>query len=251
MELLKSKLLSAPHGFPTRQGGVSLGPFASLNASASVGDEPAHVESNLERLAVAAEVAPERIRLLSQVHGDLVIEATEASPQTPPTADGQWTQAPGVAIGVRTADCLPILLEDPVGRRVAAVHAGWRGVIAKIVVKAVEALVAQGTRPENLRAAIGPAIGPCCFEIDGDLPDRFAAAFGAGVVRRVEGRAKPFLDLAACVRQSLEQTGVPRGQIDALGACTSCDARFYSHRRDQGRTGRHLSFITCRFETHL
>ncbi len=251
MELLKSKLLSAPHGFPTRQGGLSQGPFASLNASATVGDEPAHVEANLERLAAAAQVAPDRIRLLSQVHGDLVIEATEVAPQAPPTADGQWTQAPGVAIGVRTADCLPILLEDPIGRRVAAVHAGWRGVIAKIVVKAIDALVAQGTRPENLRAAIGPAIGPCCFEVDGDVPDRFAAAFGAAVVRRVEGRAKPFLDLAACVRQSLEQSGVPRGQVDALGACTSCDARFYSHRRDQGRTGRHLSFITCRFETHL
>lgn len=251
MELLKSSLLTCPHGFPTRSGGVSRAPFDSLNTALTVGDEPAAVEVNLARVAEAAGVAPARVRMLSQVHGDRVVEQGSTPSPAIIEADGHWTETPGLALGIRTADCLPVLLEDPVGRRVAAVHAGWRGVIAEIAVRAVEALAARGSRPGDLRVVLGPAIQRCCFEVDGDLPARFAAAFGDDVVVPQPEKSKPHLDLARAVVRSLGRAGVPSGQIEALSACTHCDTRFFSHRREHGRTGRHLSFITCRFATPL
>lgn len=251
VELLKSKVLTAAHGFPTRSGGVSQGPFATLNTGSSAGDDPAAVEENLRRLARVAG-AREPIRLLSQVHGDRVIHAVRGEVLAGfPEADGQWTGDEGVVLGIRTADCLPVLLEDPVGRRVAAVHAGWRGVISEIVCRALDALEECGSRPGDLRVALGPAIQGCCFEVDGDLPDRFARAFGAAVVVPAAGAAKPHLDLARAVRMSLERRGVAAGNIEALGACTACDPRFFSYRRDGGRTGRQLSFISCCFATAL
>lgn len=250
MELITSPLLGVPHGFPTREGGVSEGPFASLNCAVSVGDAPAAVEENLRRLAAAAQVEPGALLTVSQVHGDVVLRAGAASgPDPRPTlgeADGLWTDVPGTAVGARTADCLPILIEDRVGRRVAAVHAGWRGVIAGIAVRALEQLVAAGTRPGDVRVAIGPCIQKCCFEVDGDLPARFAAAFGDEVVVAVEGKAKRHLDLPRAVQLALGRAGLPAAHVAALPHCTMCDARFFSHRRDRGVTGRHLSFITCR-----
>lgn len=250
MELLKSRLLTVPHGFPTRAGGVSPAPWASLNAGTSTGDEPAAVRENLARLARAARCRGP-IRLLTQVHGDLVVREGPEREGPPPEADGAWTGEAGVALGIRTADCLPVLLEDPVGRRVAAVHAGWRGVLAEIVVRAIDALVAEGSAPGDLRVAVGPGIGPCCFEVGGDLPERFGQAFGAGVVLAGAPGAQARLDLPAAVQVSLARRGVPVAQVEVLRHCTACDARFYSHRRDAGRTGRHCSFITAAFATRL
>lgn len=250
MELITSELLTVPHGFPTRSGGVSVGPFSSLNCAASVGDAPDAVAENLTRLAGAAQVEPGALVTVSQVHGDRVLHAGAAGGSTPRPpigeADGLWADVPGTAVGVRTADCLPILIEDRVGRRVAAVHAGWRGVVANIAVRAVEQLAAAGSRPEHLRVVIGPCIQKCCFEVDGDLPARFAAAFGDEVVVPVEGKAKRHLDLPRAVSIALVRVGLPAGHVAALPHCTMCDARFFSHRRDHGVTGRHLSFITCR-----
>lgn len=249
MELLTSALIRAPHGFPTREGGVSEGPFASLNAALSVGDERARVEENLRRLAGAAGVDVSRLLTVSQVHGEVVLEARAAGAPgavAPPLgeADALWTQEPGVAVGVRTADCLPILFEDPVGHRVAAAHAGWRGVLAEIAARTVAALAAAGSRPGDLRVAVGPCIQRCCFEVDGDLPERFERAFGAGVVARVAGKEKRHLDLPLAVKRTLLRAGVPEAQLERVSACTACDRRFFSHRRDRGVTGRHLSFIT-------
>jgi len=250
MELITSALIRAPHGFPTREGGVSVGAFASLNAAVSVGDERAHVEENLRRLAQAAQVDLSRLLTVSQVHGDRVLQARPGGAPgvvSPPLgeADALWTQEPGVAVGIRTADCLPILLEDPVGRRVAAAHAGWRGVLSEIAARTLEALEAAGSRAGDLRVAIGPCIQRCCFEVDGELPERFERAFGAEVVVRVPGKEKRHLDLPLAVRRTLVRAGVPEVQVEAIAACTSCDRRFFSHRRDRGVTGRHLSFITC------
>lgn len=243
VELITSPLLQARHGFPTRAGGVSSGAFESLNAAASVGDEPARVTENLARLARAAGVDPGQLATMSQVHGDRVVRAVAGGPQG--EADGLWTNTPGVALGVRTADCLPILVEDVRGGRVAAVHAGWRGVIAEIVLRAVEALEADGAKREDLRFALGPAIQRCCFEVDGDLPERFATAFGDEVVVAVAGKPRRHLDLPLAVTRGLLRAGVAAGQVSALPQCTACDPRFFSHRRDQGKTGRHLSFIVC------
>ncbi|MFZ5445019.1 MAG: peptidoglycan editing factor PgeF [Myxococcota bacterium] len=241
MELLTASTLRARHGFPLRTGGFSVGPFASLNSSLVVGDDPVAVGRNLALLAQAAGVDPSRLVTAKQVHGDRVVLAAEVDATT--EADAVWTAERGVAVGVRTADCLPILLEDPRTGAVAAVHAGWRGVISEIVVRAVERLEAQGARVGDLRVAVGPGIQACCFEVDGDLPQRFSAAFGTDVV--IPTGARVHLDLPRAVRRSLERHGVPQSHVAVLPHCTRCDERFFSHRRDRGVTGRHLSFITC------
>jgi YfiH family protein len=234
---------------------VSAAPFDSLNSSFSVGDDPAAVTENLNRLAARAGVEPSRLHVVKQVHGDRVVEAVKAGPDT--EADALWTDLPGTAVGVRTADCLPILIEDPRGR-VAAVHAGWRGVIAGIAARTIEQLVECGGRIAELKIAIGPCIQRCCFEVDGDLPERFEAAFGASVIHRpgsdaalsgatsnAAGKQRVHLDLPRAVQQTLAKLGVPEGHVVALPHCTMCDGRFFSHRRERGITGRHLSFISC------
>lgn len=247
--LITSPLIRAPHGFPTREGGASVGPWASLNTSFAVGDSPEAVEVNLRRLAQALGVAPGALATITQVHGLTLVEAHAADPAVVrgplAEADAVWTQTPGVAVGVRTADCLPVLIEDPVGGRVAAVHAGWRGVLGELPRRTVERLVAAGSHVVDLRVALGPAIGPCCFEVDGDLPARFEAAFGREVVVPVAGKPRLHLNLGLAVRRSLERAGVPAGQIDQVPGCTAHEPRFFSHRRDQGQTGRHLSVVVC------
>ncbi|ATB47340.1 multicopper polyphenol oxidase [Corallococcus macrosporus DSM 14697] len=148
-EPLTSSLLPVPHGFTTRAGGCSEGPYASLNLGFSVGDERARVEENHRRLAQAAGAPLEALSRVSQVHGDRVVEARsgEGAQGLRPTegeADGLWTRTPGSWVAVGTADCVPVLLVDPEGRGVAAVHSGWRGTDADISARAVEALVARG-----------------------------------------------------------------------------------------------------------
>ena len=243
MDLLTASSLCAHHGFPTRAGGVSTGAFTSLNSSYAVGDDPAAVRANLEALAAAAHVTPERLFTVKQVHGDRVVNALESAADT--EADALVTRTPGTAVGVRTADCVPILLEDRRTGAVAAVHAGWRGVIAHIVAKALAQLIGPGGAPDEVYAAIGPSIQRCCFEVDGDLPERFTQAFGDEVLVAPAPGAKARLDLTRAVQLTLDRSGVPSGHVATLPQCTMCDARFFSHRRDRGLTGRHLSFITC------
>ena len=256
--LLRSALLPVPHGFCTRHGGASEGPFASLNLGFSVGDAPERVEENYRRLAALAGAPLRALHRVSQVHGDRVQQARAAAQpaalaagavRPPPTegeADGLWTQTPGDWVAVSTADCVPILLVDPEGKRVAAVHSGWRGTEARIAARAVEALVAQGARPRQLLAAVGPCIQACCYDVSAELGERFEARFGPGVVDRGQGRVR--LDLGRAVRETLQGAGLAPEHVDVLPHCTSCDAqRFFSHRRDAGRTGRHLSFAVARF----
>lgn len=246
-----SSLLPVIHGFSVRQGGTSSGPFASLNLGFSVGDVPDHVHQNLRRLAQAMGVHPSDLYTVSQVHGDRVIEATRASgadPETVPAplgeADALWTRTSGTAVGVKTADCVPILLSDPSGQRVAAIHSGWRGTDLRISARTVEALVAHGARAEELVAAIGPAIGVCCYEVSDELAQRFRASFGEEVVRRVRDRRH--LDLRRAVQLTLVAAGMRPDRIDLLPACTACDGEnFFSHRRDRGVSGRHLSFMVA------
>ncbi len=242
--VVRSALFPVPHGFSTRLGGVSAGPFASLNLAEPTEDDRARVAENLRLLAQSCGFRSDSLRTVSQVHGDRVVEA--ASPGgSGGEADALWTGELGIAVGVRTADCVPILLADPVGRRVAAVHSGWRGTVARVSARAVEALAQKGTRPADLVAAIGPSIRACCYRVSTDLAQRFAD-FGPGVV--IEEGGGVHLDLAIAVRASLVACGVAADRIDLLPDCTSCDpARFFSHRRDLGVTGRHLSFAVCEF----
>jgi purine-nucleoside/S-methyl-5'-thioadenosine phosphorylase / adenosine deaminase len=249
--LVTSALLPVPHGFTTRAGGVSEGAYASLNLRFMEGDLRERVEENHRRLAAAVGVALEALHTVKQVHGDRVVEAGagEGTGELRPPegeADALWTERPEHWVGVGTADCVPVLLVDPEGRRVAAVHSGWRGTEARIVARAVESLVARGSQPERLLAAVGPSIQRCCYVVSEDLGQRFTAGFGPEVVVR-EG-ADVRLDLARAVRDTLLGAGLKAAHVEVLPHCTACDAdRFFSHRRDAGRTGRHLNFVVHRF----
>jgi YfiH family protein len=240
--LLASRLLGAfPHGFTTREGGHSRGPFRSLNLSATVGDDAARVEENWERLREATGLAFARVR---QVHGCRVVEAGAGTPPVE-EADAVTSSTPGVAACVSVADCVPVLLADPRSGAVAAVHAGWRGTLAGAAAEGVRALVARhGSRPADLLAVIGPSIGPCCFEVSRELAERFRDELGpvTGNPRDHGSRA----DLWRANELVLRSAGLERRRIEVVARCTSCEEGvFFSHRRDQGRTGRHVAFISA------
>jgi YfiH family protein len=169
-----------------------------------------------------------------QIHSDRVLVATQ--PGNLGSGDAIISQRPGVTVAIRTADCLPILIVDPRTHAVAAVHAGWRGVVAEIAPKAVEAMRLEfGSRPEELEIVIGPAIGPCCFEVGPEVATQFRAFFPER--NDLYFRAK--LDLAETVIRQLGRNGVTRGQIDTSGLCSCCKAElFESYRRDRESAGR-------------
>ena len=254
MNLLRASRFPAPHGFSTRDGGVSQGVFRSLNLGWNVGDGVVEVAENFERLAAGAPFPLRRLHTLSQVHGAQVVEVggdalRPAQPEA--EADCLWTRDAGAVVGVKTADCIPLLLAAPGVKAVAAVHSGWRGTAASIAARAVEALVAKGAEPSGIFAAVGPCIRRCCYEVSPELAGRFRGQFGEAVVEPAHGDQGPHLDLVACLRRTLKAAGVPEAQVEDLEACTACDAeRFYSHRRDapiSGTKGLHLSFVECRF----
>ena len=227
--------------FPTREGGVSAAPWETLNLGLSVGDEPVHVLENRRRLCSAVGLPLERLVVAHQVHSTVtcwVGEAEAGRGAVDPTVtiaacDGLLTGAPDLGLAISTADCLPVVIaaagED--GVLLAAVHAGWRGTLDGIIGQAAVALARRG---RLLGAVVGPSIGPCCFVVDEELRARFAVRF-PGVV---SGNA---VDLWAAATADLVAAGVPSGQITVAGICTASDARFFSHRRDHGSTGRHLA----------
>ncbi|MCW8918525.1 MAG: peptidoglycan editing factor PgeF [Gammaproteobacteria bacterium] len=219
----------------TRQGGVSLPPYESLNLGDHVGDAPEAVAENRQRLRAALGL-PAEPRWLNQVHG---IRCCDASAITQgAAADAQYAQRPGVVCAVLTADCLPLLLCDAVGTRVAAVHAGWRGLLEGVIENSVEAMGLGG----ELLAWLGPAIGPDAFEVGAEVRDLFighdphaAAAFAPSA------GGKWLADLYRLARQRLAACGVHR--VYGGGYCTFSEPhRFYSYRRD-GQTGRIASLI--------
>ena len=247
-----SKLLSAagvPHGFSVRTGGVSSGAFSSLNLSVSVGDDEAAVRENHDRLRRAAGVKS-RISTAHQVHGDRVVDA-RLREIFPPTVQGEEGADAVIAleegaVGVRVADCVPILLHAE--GAVAAVHSGWKGTRLQVAARAVRALQhASGADPAQALAAIGPCIGRCCYEVSPELAASFRAQFGPQAADDPAVTPKPHLDLRYCVERALLQAGVREERIEQVEGCTSCDiGSFFSHRRDKGRTGRHLAFIEAR-----
>jgi YfiH family protein len=225
------------HAVSSRAGGVSSGRCASLNVSHTVGDDEANVEENLQRLAGA--LGTERTRFFSpyQVHGRAV---TVVDPETEPRprCDVLITRSPERALLLRYADCTPVLLADPKAGAVAAVHAGWRGSAVRAASAAVEALgEVFGSRPQDIVAGIGPAIGPCCYQVGQDVVDAFAD--------RPELFSEGRLDLWAANRQALIEAGVPSEQIEVAGICTQCESeRFFSHRANGGQpAGRFAAVI--------
>lgn len=227
------------HAILTRLGGVSQGPFATLNLGHTVGDDLNAVQENHRRVFALFgvdrgqvvspyQVHSARIRLVGREHGGTVQNGT----------DGLLTTTPGLMLLFRFADCVPLLLWDPVHRAVGLAHAGWRGVAGGVVRAAVEAFVRHvGSRPEDLWAGIGPAIGPCCYQVGPEVVASVAQAFSLRpdlVYHRADGI---YLDLPGVVRAELEAQGVR--QIEMSGICTACHTdEWFSHRAEGGRTGR-------------
>jgi YfiH family protein len=180
-----------------------------------------------------------RLHLMTQVHGTSVVQAPFAGR---PEADAAVTRGAGALVGVQTADCLPVLLVLPAERAAAAVHAGWRGTAAGVVRNALGVLLAAGGAPADVVAALGPAIGPCCYEVGDDVRD----AFGPGGAQYLHPgpRGRPHLDLRAANVGQLLEAGVPAGRVHHVDDCTACRGDlYYSYRRDGAGTGRMISFV--------
>jgi YfiH family protein len=211
--------------FSTRQGGVSGGPFESLNLGRLTDDLPENVEENRRRLCAAVGADPERLAMNRQVHAASVHRAEAGARGRP--GDGLWSDEPGLPMVKFTADCLPIALARMNGEpRLALLHAGRLGLLEGIVEAGVGVL---GGGP--LAGVIGPGIGPCCYEVGPEIADAYRERFGPDVV---VGRN---LDLWTAAERVLWETGVDA--VERLDLCTACDpGRFFSHRRDQGVTGR-------------
>ncbi len=259
--LIRSEALTTAgfaHAFSLRTGGVSVPPFDSLNLARTVGDSPKAVAENQARFAAA--VGYERLYEVSQVHGNSVVALSDdadmlltrereadaivsfggAGGQRAPDVTRARVRAK-TAIGVRVADCVPVLIGEKRTGRVAAIHAGWRGAIAGVVQAGVNELTRLVVDAECV-AAIGPHIRACCFEVGDDVARTIAdtAPQKPLITRNAQGRAHA--DLTVLVRQALTSRRVQ--VIDDVGGCTMCDpARFFSYRRDGASSGRHLAVI--------
>lgn len=227
------------HGVFTRLGGVSQGSFATLNLGHTVGDELAAVEENHRRVLSTLHISRDQVVSPYQVHSaraQLVGRGHAGTVQ--PATDALLTTTPDLAILFRFGDCVPVLLFDPAQRAVGLAHAGWRGAARGVISSTVDAFVRRvGSRPQDIWAGIGPAIGPCCYEVGPEVVTAISQACpeGTDVVERRDGSL--YLDLPGAVRAQLLAAGV--GQVDASALCTACRTdEWFSHRAEDGRTGR-------------
>lgn len=251
LEYEASPLIAAPHAFSTRLGGAGTGVLASLNLGPGRGDSPDTLAENYARLGRAVGFNPARCVLTRQVHGGRIRRVTAADPaglDAPrPDCDALITDVPGTALVIFTADCIPVLLYDPVTGAVGAAHCGWRGTALGLAEKTVQAMAAAfGSQPELLRGAIGPGIGQCCFETDGDVPAAMQAALGDAALPFIRPAGhKWHVDLKGLNRLWLQRAGVQH--IDCSGSCTACQpGRFWSHRRMGAARGSQGAVIVCR-----
>ena len=232
-EFLQVALLPLPHGFFTRRGGVSKGPFASLNCSLSSQDDRAAVLQNRSRVAGTLGVSQESLVGCTQVHGTSVVEVDLPwAPGSGPKADAMVTRRPGLALGIITADCAPVLFADNDARIVGAAHAGWRGAVAGIIEATLDAMVRLGARTDRIVAAVGPCIGQGSYEVAADLRD--------AVVARAPDDARFFTDGTREACWQFDLPGYCAARLFAAGvaevAVTGVDTlaeedRFFSHRR--------------------
>jgi hypothetical protein len=225
----------------TRRGGNSPDPWAALNIGGTVGDDPERVCKNRQRALTALGCDPESVYDVWQVHGVNVVIAEAPRPPEKPhlQADVILTDKPGITLMMRFADCVPILLHDPLRKVIGIAHAGWMGTVRGAVRIAVEAMQAHfGSNPRDVRAAIGPSIGPDHYEVGLDVVMQVQQAFRQGASSLLNKRAGGIhFNLWAANRMILEQAGVK--QIELAGVCTACHTEdWYSHRAEHGRTGR-------------
>lgn len=240
------------HGFTTRIGGVSAAPFdatdfALLRDAAALGQ-------NQTRLAETVGFDARRLFQAQQVHGaavfvprrdDDALGRFSATDARYPEADALVATERGDTVGVRVADCVPVLVGDTRSGHVAAIHAGWKGVVADVVSHALEVLRAQESA--DLVAAIGPCIGACCFEVSREVAEKIAGASTPACIASTHAPAKAMVNLRVAVAAQLARLGVDGPRLDQVGGCTRCDARmYYSFRRDGDRAGRLLGVITAR-----
>lgn len=249
--LLKSRPgLELSHGFFGRTGGVSRTPFDSLNFDSRGADPPENVKANTGLASMACAAPLEALALINQVHGSAVVEANEENRSRLRTtdADAIITGEALVPIGILTADCLPVLLYDPVKRAIGAAHAGWKGTASGVSVRTVEAMRSKyGSDPKDIIAAFGPAIGRCCYAVGTEVVAAFKSAYPEsawGYKCFSEEAGKITFDLALANAGQLIEAGLSSDNIDAASRCTACNSHeFFSYRRGTGVTGRQLSFI--------
>ena len=252
LEYLTAECILVPHCFTTRYGGVSEGYLSSLNLGIHRGDDPRNVEKNYEILGEALGFDVEKLVFTRQTHTDIVRVVDERNcgeglqREVEPECDGLVTNTPGLVLAAFTADCTPILLHDGVTGAVGAVHAGWRGTVADIAGKAVRAMVREfGSHPGDIRAAIGPNIGVCCFETHADVPDAVRAVLGEEADAYIVPNGEKFrVDLKGVNAALLRRAGVR--SIEISGDCTACQPeRFWSHRRVGNDRGSQAAIIVC------
>lgn len=253
LQYLIAENISVPHGFTTRQGGVSEGYLASMNIGTRRGDKIENVYKNYEILGNAIGFDPQKSVHTKQTHTDIVriadaslwgagLYKAELDP-----CDALITNTPGTALVIFTADCTPVLLYDPVTGAVGAAHAGWRGTAANIVGKTVSAMAEHfGCLPQNIRAAIGPNIGFCCFETDRDVPDAIFALLGAESAPYITQKGDKFhIDLKGVNACLLRKAGVL--SVDISDHCTACNPDLYwSHRKVGSSRGSQGAIILCK-----
>ena len=254
VEYLEATALAAcnflTHAFCTRRGGISEGNFVNLNFSTKEGDSRENVRGNWTILAEAFNIDVGRFFVVNQVHGEEILTVDRPLAELvvcePPQFDAIITDQPGVAIGIKTADCVPIFFVDRVKRIIAVVHAGWRGTALAIAAKVVETLITGfGCRADDIIAAIGPAIGPCCYQVDEPVFNAMTThKDGKSFFSPAPEKGKWMLDLSLANRLQIIGKGIPDGNICMADCCTSCNRDiFYSHRGEGGNTGRQLNFI--------
>jgi len=246
---MASPNIGVRHAFTTRLGGVSDGIYESLNLAQRADDDFENVIENYERICEALGISTDDIVCSTQVHGTHIRVVSRDDrgklfKQNPHEADGLITQTPGVALMVFTADCVPILIYDPVNRVAGAVHAGWRSTVANITGVAVEKMISEfSCSPADINAAIGPCISKCCFETDSDVADALYDALDEDAESCLTKHGnKFFVDLKKANHLLLKKAGL--NNIIVSDECTSClNDKYWSHRKTQGRRGSQAAII--------
>lgn len=243
------------HALSTRRGGFSRPPFASLNLSTRVGDDPATVQENRRAFLARLGLRPQDTVALAQVHGSRVALTRQEDRgrgllpgSQPEEADALITQQPGVALLILAADCVPLLFWDPERRAIGAAHAGWRGTLNGVAVKTLGALgKAFGTETGDVRVGIGPAIGPCCYEVDEPVLGPWRSSFPEHY-RRVTFPTRlghGTLDLQETNRLQLLAAGVPEQKIEVIHLCTACHTELLYSERAEGRPSGRFGAVIC------
>ena len=242
------------HGFSTRPGGVSQGFCAGLNLGYNRGDDPESVKENFRRFCCAIGADHAGLIKTRQVHRDHIQPVTDADrgmdliAPAPWECDGLITDVPGLCLSIFSADCVPVLLYDPVRRCIAAVHSGWRGTAMAIAARAAEQMVRDyGCRPEHILAAIGPSISKCCFETHADVPSEMTAALGnlaAPFIDSLPSGSKFRVDLKGIIKNTLLHAGLTQEHIFVSDHCTACrEDLYWSHRLLGDRRGSMAAMI--------